>query len=83
MAGDHEDDNQAARLRKPLSRSEAEAAWLRVSALGNPARTSAASSQAALEQRIREAAYFNSERRGFAPGCELEDWLAAEAALDA
>jgi hypothetical protein len=81
MAGDHDDD-WAARPRKPLFRSEAEAAWLRLSALGNPARTSAASSQATLEQRIREAAYFNAERRGFAPGCELEDWLAAEAALD-
>lgn len=23
-------------------------------------------------------AYFIAERRGFAPGCELDDWLAAE-----
>jgi Protein of unknown function (DUF2934) len=27
---------------------------------------------------IARAAYFNAERRGFAPGHELEDWLAAE-----
>lgn len=27
---------------------------------------------------IAEAAYFRAQRRGFAPGCELEDWLAAE-----
>ena len=27
---------------------------------------------------IAEAAYFRAERRGFAPGHELEDWLAAE-----
>ena len=27
---------------------------------------------------IARAAYFRSERRGFAPGYELEDWLAAE-----
>jgi Protein of unknown function (DUF2934) len=27
---------------------------------------------------IALAAYFRSERRGFAPGYELEDWLAAE-----
>lgn len=28
---------------------------------------------------VAEAAYFLAERRGFAPGCELDDWLAAEA----
>ena len=28
---------------------------------------------------IAEAAYFIAERRGFAPGHELSDWLAAEA----
>jgi hypothetical protein len=27
---------------------------------------------------IAEAAYYRAERRGFAPGFELEDWLAAE-----
>jgi hypothetical protein len=27
---------------------------------------------------IAKAAYFHAERRGFAPGHELEDWLAAE-----
>ena len=27
---------------------------------------------------IAERAYFKAERRGFAPGHELEDWLAAE-----
>ena len=38
------------------------------------------------EQRaalIAEAAYFRAERRGFAPGHETEDWLAAEAEVDA
>jgi len=33
-------------------------------------------------RRIAEAAYYISERRGFAPGCELEDWLAAEAQIN-
>jgi hypothetical protein len=28
---------------------------------------------------IAEAAYYRAERRGFKPGHELEDWLAAEA----
>ncbi|HEY8507133.1 MAG TPA: DUF2934 domain-containing protein [Steroidobacteraceae bacterium] len=28
------------------------------------------------------AAYFRAERRGFAPGHELDDWLAAEREID-
>jgi hypothetical protein len=32
---------------------------------------------------IAEAAYFRAEKRGFAPGHEREDWLAAEAEVDA
>ena len=38
------------------------------------------------EQRaalIAEAAYFLAEKRGFAPGHESEDWLAAETEVDA
>jgi len=31
---------------------------------------------------IAAAAYYRAERRGFAPGCDLEDWLAAEAEVD-
>jgi hypothetical protein len=31
---------------------------------------------------IAEAAYFRAERRGFAPGHEQEDWLAAESEVD-
>ena len=33
-------------------------------------------------QMIAEAAYFRAEARGFAPGHETEDWLAAEAEVD-
>ena len=32
---------------------------------------------------IAEAAYFFAERRGFEPGYELNDWLAAEDQIDA
>jgi hypothetical protein len=32
---------------------------------------------------IAETAYLRAERRGFAPGQETEDWLAAEAEVDA
>lgn len=34
-------------------------------------------------QLIAEAAYFRAERRGFHPGAELDDWLAAEIEIDA
>lgn len=37
------------------------------------------------EQRaalIAEAAFFRAERRGFTPGLEVEDWLAAESEVD-
>ena len=33
--------------------------------------------------RIAIAAYLRAERRGFAPGHELDDWLAAEREIDA
>lgn len=29
-------------------------------------------------RRVAEAAYYLAEHRGFAPGAEMEDWLAAE-----
>jgi len=32
-----------------------------------------------LQAQIAEAAYYRAERRGFAPGQEIDDWLAAEA----
>lgn len=32
---------------------------------------------------IAEAAYYRAEQRGFAPGCELDDWLAAEIEVEA
>jgi hypothetical protein len=34
-------------------------------------------------EMIAEAAYYRAERRGFEPGHEIEDWLEAEAAVDA
>lgn len=40
---------------------------------------------ASVEERrrmIAEAAYFRAERRGFAIGGELEDWIQAEAEID-
>jgi hypothetical protein len=34
------------------------------------------------EIMIAEAAYYIAERRGFEPGAELDDWLAAEGEID-
>ena len=39
-------------------------------------------SQGDRERRIAVAAYLRAERRGFAPGAELEDWLDAENEVD-
>jgi hypothetical protein len=40
-------------------------------------------SEEARRAMIAEAAYLRAERRGFAAGNEEEDWLAAEAEVDA
>lgn len=37
---------------------------------------------AAQHADIAREAYYRAERRGFTPGFELDDWLAAEAALN-
>jgi hypothetical protein len=42
----------------------------------------AASAPADRESLVRMAAYLRAERRGFAPGYEIEDWLAAEAEVN-
>ena len=57
----------------------AEAAWLASNT--NPGSGSESLLQQ-RERRIREAAYFKAQRRGFAPGHELEDWVAAEQEVD-
>ncbi|MDR4516535.1 MAG: DUF2934 domain-containing protein [Nitrosomonas sp.] len=35
-------------------------------------------SESDLQFRIQVAAYYKAQARGFAPGYELDDWLAAE-----
>jgi len=45
--------------------------------------TAAAPVSAERDDRVRMAAYFRAERRGFAPGYEWDDWLAAEAEVNA
>lgn len=43
----------------------------------------ASADPAARRQMIAAAAYRRAELRGFAPGREVNDWLAAEAEIDA
>jgi len=46
------------------------------------ARNSPAPAGEARTNLIQECAYFNAMKRDFAPGYELEDWLAAEKEVD-
>lgn len=39
--------------------------------------------EAELMRRISESAYLKAEQRGFEPGHEMDDWLAAEAEIRA
>jgi hypothetical protein len=51
----------------------------------NPLRFSLPPKRVSDEERramIARAAYFRAERRNFAPGQELQDWMAAEADVD-
>lgn len=45
-------------------------------AIGNPA------DRTTREEMIRRRAYFRAQKRGFAPGHELQDWLLAEWEID-
>ena len=51
---------------------------------GQPARGKSKASAPGTERYwlIAQAAYFRAEKRGFAPGRELQDWLEAEAEIE-
>ena len=46
-------------------------------------RSSAYAEPLEREAMIAESAYFRSAHRGFEPGHEVDDWLAAESEIDA
>jgi hypothetical protein len=48
----------------------------------NPLRFSLPPAAEDRHERIAKAAYLRAARRNFAPGHELEDWLAAEQEVD-
>lgn len=66
-------------------RADAEQTWL-ANQNGSGGENQGSLTQPAVleirERRIREGAYFRSERRGFVPGYELQDWLDAEQEVD-
>lgn len=45
--------------------------------------TAVSLSESTRRVMVEQAAYLRAERRGFAPGGEVEDWLLAEAEVDA
>jgi Protein of unknown function (DUF2934) len=65
--------------RKPLVTAAAVPAK-KAKAASAPAHFAGPGQRAAL---IAKAAYYRAEKRGFAPGHETADWLAAEAEVDA
>jgi hypothetical protein len=76
----------AAATKAPVSRKSA-AATATVVAPTVTAAVASTATKPALDPELRArmvetAAYFRAERRGFTPGYEVEDWLAAEAEIE-
>jgi Protein of unknown function (DUF2934) len=78
--------------RSPDALSPADASSLTDSSTRRPLRSRKSPEPPTLRARvtaearralIAEAAYLRAERRGFSPGQETDDWLAAEAEVDA
>ena len=70
---------------KPAPKAAAKAAkpTAPVKAAARKQAAPAVPTQAERDQMVRMAAYFRAQQRGFAPGSEWEDWLAAEAEINA
>ena len=70
--------------RKPAAPDLTESAVLVMLEATTPAPGGPVPLPAELRRELVAAeAYFRAERRGFAPGHEFEDWIAAEAAIEA
>lgn len=68
-------------LRSPPVRTKTPAR--RKTSTKREAAADASVAQASREEMIAMAAYFIAERRGFEGGREMDDWLEAEAQIDA
>src|SRR5262245_20106155 len=71
------------RARKPSAKKTAVAAPAPPSAASEPETTPVHLAAADRRNMIALAAYYRAERRQFAAGHELEDWLIAEREIDA
>jgi Protein of unknown function (DUF2934) len=74
-------DEKVAATAPPGARAKSPTPRVRKKAVDAP--VNVAISEDVRRGMIAEAAYLRAERRGFAPGHEDEDWLAAEAEVDA
>jgi len=70
---------------KPIKRAAKDAPVARPPAPRSRSKTRRAGSISPEDRNryVAEAAYFKAERRGFVEGCELADWIEAEAEIDA
>jgi hypothetical protein len=74
-------DEKVAPTAPARTRAKAPTTRVRKTAAKVPARVTI--SEDVRRGMIAEGAYLRAERRGFAPGHEEEDWIAAEAEVDA
>ena len=76
----HATGNGPAALAQPEGEASAE-----VSGIGSAQTEDVREGRPAVEEDrqrlIAVAAYYRAEHRGFAPGCEMDDWLEAEAEI--
>ena len=77
-------EGKAAPARSRKAKAAVVAPMVARSAEGTKAKASAAAAASPEERAhlIAEAAYYRAEARGFAPGDEVGDWLAAEHEVD-
>jgi hypothetical protein len=70
---------QQQKSRKNPRHGAEDAGEVRITALLESPEALGRTQTAEQEAQVAVAAYFRAEKRGFEPGHELEDWLAAEA----
>lgn len=85
--GDRYSDDRHPDDRHPDDRHQVSSAQASATSAANEARDASRPTMPVTDpdtraQMIAEAAYYLSEQRGFAPGHEVEDWLAAEQQID-
>lgn len=79
-----QESKRAAKARRPAVRVTGNSQMHDAHADADVLRTAAAEAQARAAQRqerVATAAYLRAQQRGFEPGHELDDWLAAEAEI--